>query len=363
MINPLASPSEKATDPSVVIFRLGSLGDTVNSLPCFHRVVRAFPHARRVLLTNFPVSSVAAPSEVILRDGGFIHETVNYVIGERRPKKLMALRRTLKALNAKTLIYLTEGRSLASNWRDWAFFRLCGFTRIIGVPLTPDLARGRRDGRTGQVEREIERLARCLAPLGPLDLADPANWDLNLTDAERAAATAFLSPLQGQAFIAVNTGGKVKKNDWGLAHWETFLARLSALRPDLGLLVVGAQEDEARAAHLSGFWRGPTLSACGRLTPRQSAAALRHATVFVGHDSGPLHLAAAMGVACVSMFGDNNPPRKWHPVGDRHRIIHDMAGVMAISTEQVLDAVRDVLEARGASHRPNPPPGTPPAAP
>src|SRR5580698_6698313 len=103
---------------TIVIFRLGSLGDTVNCLPCFHQIARAFPDARRVLLTNIPVSSIAAPAESILRDGGFIHDVVRYTVGERDLRALATLRRTLKALNAHTLIFLTEGRSLSANWRD-----------------------------------------------------------------------------------------------------------------------------------------------------------------------------------------------------------------------------------------------------
>jgi ADP-heptose:LPS heptosyltransferase len=260
---------------TIVIFRLGSLGDTVNCLPCFHQIVRAFPDARRILLTNIPVSSIAAPSESILRDGGFIHDVVRYAVGERDLRALAALRRALKALNADTLIYLTEGRSLWSNWRDWMFFRLCGFKRLMGVPLRPDLAHGRRDRRTGEVEREVERLARCLAPLGPLDLQDKANWDLNLTGKEKAAGDVALEPLGGAPFIAINTGGKVKTKDWGEANWTALLTKVSQALPGHGLVFIGAAEDSERAGRLAGAWSGPTLDQCGRLSPRGSGAVMR----------------------------------------------------------------------------------------
>lgn len=331
------------TVETVVIFRLGSIGDTVNCLPCFHQIGRAFPTARRVLLTNWPVSSIAAPAESILRGGGFVHEVVRYTVGERDGRKLWALRRTLRALGGDTLIYLTEGRSLAANWRDWMFFRLCGFTRIVGAPLTADLAHGRRDPRTGEVEREVERLARCLAALGPLDLNGAANRDLNLTPQEKAVGLATLSPLAGAPFIAINTGGKVKVKDWGEPNWTALLGRLSAALPGCALVFVGAAEDSERASRLARAWAGPSLDLCGRLSPRESAAVLEHGRLFIGHDSGPLHLAAASGLACVAMFGDHNAPKKWHPLGDRHRIIHDMRGVMAITPDRVFDAAQDAL--------------------
>lgn len=333
----------KGDAETIVIFRLGSLGDTVNSLPCFHQTVRAFPRSKRVLLTNFPVSSLAAPAESILRGGGFIHEAVNYSVGQRNPLKLLKLRRTLRALNSQTLIYLTERSSLSTVWRDVLFFRLCGFTRILGAPWRPDLARGRRSKQTGEVEREIERLARCLAMLGPLDLQDPAHWDLNLTAQEKADAETQLAALKARRFIAINTGGKVKVKDWGEENWTILLGRLSQAVPDFGLVAVGAAEDSARAQRLLDHWRGPTLDLCGQLSPRQSAAVLAKGALFIGHDSGPLHLAAAMGLTCIAMFGDYNTPKKWHPVGDRHRIIHNMAGVMAITPDEVFTAAQAVL--------------------
>ena len=46
---------------TVLIFRLGSLGDTVVALPCFHKIAKSFPEARRIVLTNVPVASNAAP--------------------------------------------------------------------------------------------------------------------------------------------------------------------------------------------------------------------------------------------------------------------------------------------------------------
>ena len=89
---------------------------------------------------------------------------------------------------------------------------------------------------------------------------------------------------------------------------------------------------------------------------------LAKAALFVGHDSGPLHLAAAVGLACVALFGGYNRPRKWHPVGDHHRIIHNMAGVQAISPDEVLEAVL-AARAREGRRPPNPPPALPPTAP
>ncbi len=326
----------------IVIYRLGSLGDTVVALPCLHAVAKAYPEAERVMLTNIPVSTKAAPLEAILGGSGLVHRFVAYPVGTRSLAGLLALRRTLRALDARTLVYLTPPRGLATAWRDWLFFRLCGFTHVVGTPLSGDLQRNRVD-LEGVVEWECQRLARCIAPLGEVALDDRASWDLHLTDDERAAGATALGAVAQRLFIAINMGGKEASNDWGEANWLTLITRLAAAHADHALVVVGAPEDSVRAARVGAAWPEPVVNLCGRVSPRVSAAAMAGARVFVGHDSGPLHLAAAVGVRCVGLFGPKNRPRQWHPYGAGHRVIHEMRGVLAIGVDQVEAAVHAQL--------------------
>jgi ADP-heptose:LPS heptosyltransferase len=340
----------------VVIYRLGSLGDTVVALPCFHKVAQTWPDAERIVLTNFPVSSNAAPLEVVLAGGGLIHAAIAYPVGTRSIGQLWLLARKLRSLRADVLVYLTPARGLLNAFRDWVFFKCCGFKDIVGAPLTGDLQQCRQIAAQAShasqtqcaEERECERLARCLGSLGPINLDDPDMWDLGLTERELRAAAAVLIPLHSTPYFAINMGGKAKEKDWGWSNWRALLDQLSYQYPETGLLVIGAAEDSERARELSAAWRGPVVDACGRLTPRESAAAMRDAVAFIGHDSGPLHLAAAAGVPCIGLFGSLNQPNRWHPRGDQHRIIHRMSGLTDISVAEVLDAVGHVVPLRKA---------------
>jgi ADP-heptose:LPS heptosyltransferase len=344
--------TEDEKSQRIVIYRLGSLGDTVIALPCFHKVAQTWPNAHRIVLTNFPVSSKAAPLEIILREGGLIHEAIAYPVGTRSIARLWLLAKQLRSLKADVLIYLTPARGLFNAFRDWTFFKCCGFREIIGAPLTDDLQTCRRvDGGApgaGPVEeRECERLARCLTPLlGPIDLDDSRMWDLKLSERELRAGAAAVALLAPAAYFAINMGGKAKEKDWGLSNWRSLLKRLAVDYPDAGLLIVGAAEDSERAQAIAGHWTGPRVDACGKLSPRESAAAMRHAVAFIGHDSGPLHLAAAAGVRCVGLYGDFNQPNRWHPRGRQHRIIHRMSGLDTITVAEVLEAVREIAPLR-----------------
>lgn len=336
----------------ILIYRIGSLGDTVVALPCFHKLAEAFPDAERYVLTNIPVSSKAAALELILGRSGLIDGVVDYPIHMRSIKDAWKLWSRLRATRAKTLVYLTPRDGRLAVLRDLLFFRLCGFTRFIGAPLARKLRVDQIEAATGLVEYECSRLARSIAVLGPTDLDDPKNWDLLLTDAEQAAGDRAIVPFAGNPFVAVNMGGKVIEKHWGQENWRQLFRELSSSFGGYGLLFLGAPDEAEAVAQVSGSWPGAVVNACGKLAPRESAAALKRASVFVGHDSGPMHLAAASGVVCVAPFGSLNEPRKWYPYGEQHRIVHRADGVTNVKVEQIAARVHEVLP-RLAVPRPN----------
>jgi ADP-heptose:LPS heptosyltransferase len=326
----------------LLIFRIGSLGDTIVALPCFHRIEESFPSMRRVLVTDMPVSQKAAPVESLLAGSGLIHDVIYFPPPPRRLADFRRLRSDIRRTGALTMVYVAD-RPIGAAVRDLAFFHACGLREIIGAPLSRELRTLRIDPATGHTEREAERLARCLASLGPIDLSDPSAWDLRLRPDEHRTAAAALAPLRGRDFAAVNLGGKVSVKDWGDDNWIAALDRLAMRAPDIALVLFGSADEAERSSRIAASWHGTALNLCGRLSPRESAAALSRALLFVGHDSGPLHIAAAVGVPCVGIYGGHNMPKWWHPMGDHHRILHDMRGVRSITPNDVDAAMAAIL--------------------
>jgi ADP-heptose:LPS heptosyltransferase len=113
--------------------------------------------------------------------------------------------------------------------------------------------------------------------------------------------------------------------------------------PDLSLIFIGSGDEFARCQAIAARWNGLTLNLCGRLAPRESAAAMRRALFYLGHDCGPMHLAAAVGTPCVAMFGPVNMPKWWHPIGPQHRIIHNMSDIRQITPAAVQAAVDELI--------------------
>ncbi len=370
---PAADPATPA-DPvplaarRVLIYRLGSLGDTVVALPCFHLIARSFPDAQRALLTNIPVNAKAPAAAAVIGSSGLIHEYINYPVGVRNPWHLAKLAITLRRYRADVLIYLAAPRGPAALARDLRFFRFCGIQRILGVPAG-DLAENQLDVRTGLLEAEAQRLARCLQPLGDALLEARSSWDFLLTGSEQASAAQSIQALAGMPYIVCAPGCKAPANDWEDANWSALFQQLSTRQPGCALVLTGADSDRGRNEELRNSWQGASLNLCGN-SPREAAALLAGATLYVGPDSGPMHIAAAVGTPCVSIFSSRLALGKWFPhgpdrTGKQHRVLYHRTDcspcgldvcttegkrcILAITPEAVCNAALDSLRTSRAS--------------
>ncbi len=359
----------------VLLYRLGSLGDTLVALPALHLVRNRFPDAERRLLTNFPVSAKAPPAAAIVGDSGLVHGYFRYSVGTRSPGELLALGWELRRWRPDVLVYLAAARGVRAAQRDRLFFRMCGIRQQVGVPVTESMQENRwvADGGDGYFEPEGERLVRNLAgALGSVDLEDPAAWAMHLTEAEEARAVEVLLPVAAEPVIAVSVGTKVQAKDWGRENWRALLREVAARYSGHALVLLGAPEEAEASEFAAAGWRSasrsPVLNLCGALTPRESAAVLARARVLLGHDSGPMHLAAAVQTPCVAIFAARNKPRVWFPYGRQHRVVYHQVScwgcgletclvegkrcLASISVGEVVAAVQSVLgEATSAGVR------------
>jgi len=283
----------------ILIHRLGSLGDTIVALPAFRVVRQTYPDAHITVLTNPPVSEKAAPLESVVENMGLFDDALYYPMASRDYAKLARLHSEIRRRRFDLYVSLTFGRHLPSSIRDYLYFKTAGIGRVVGLPFD------RRDRVCLKVgdgplhEHEARRLIRRARAVNPTlaDSIDPddAPWtDLKLTPAELAQGDELLrqAGIAGN-FLVASVGAKLVQKDWGVARWNELFGRL-----------------------------GPRYNMCGKSGPRVSAAIMRHARLFVGHDSGPMHLAAAAGIRCVAIFCAHQPPGRWFPLGRGHAVFY-----------------------------------------
>lgn len=304
----------------VLIYRLGSLGDTVVALPALRVIARAYPDAQRILLTNIPVHAKAPAAAAILDGSGLVHGYIDYPIATRNALSLARVWWKIARLQPDVAIYLTVSRGQQAIERDRKFFRLCGIPEIIGLPVG-DRSANRYDPTSDKWESEASRLLRAVQELGSADVDDPQLWDLGLSAAEEQRAKELVGQSSAPVIVC-GPGTKMPAKDWGQENWRALLGRLGEVFPGYRLVLVGAKEDEPVADFSAAEWPGEVTNVCGKLTPRETAAVIRRSELFLGPDSGPMHLAAAYGVPCAIAFAARDLPGRWFPAGSMHRVVY-----------------------------------------
>lgn len=196
---------------------------------------------------------------------------------------------------------------------------LCGAKRRIGwncggggflLTDSPPHVQGRR---------EIEARWALLATLG-IDPEPQESWPAPQFAVGRYAQSIvehWLSdePTARGPLIALHIGAGTRAKQWPEEHWQELLGRL-VVDCDARIVLVGSEEDRAiaRRITLDRTWPG-VANWVGRTQVDELAALLSRADVFVGADSGPAHLAAAVSTPSVVLFSGTNDSHQWRPAG------------------------------------------------
>jgi ADP-heptose:LPS heptosyltransferase len=306
----------------VLIYRLGSLGDTIVALPAFKLVRQAFPEAEIGLLTNFPVADKAAPIQTILQNTNLVQQYFSYPLKTYSFNGLSKIKGFVDGFAADILVYLNAPRGNFKAIRDWLFFKLCGIHKIVGLPWHPYLQRSLYNPQDQTYEFETLRILRCIKKLGNIDVSVPDTWNLNLIDSEWQKVNSVLQNWNWKGpFFCASLGTKMPAKFWGLNNWQEFFSRASEMSR-LGLVLIGAPEEFEESEAGTRDWKGAKLNLCGTLSPRESFGLLTRAAFFVGQDSGPMHLAAAAQTKVFAIFSARNLPKVWYPFGEKHKIFY-----------------------------------------
>jgi len=177
--------------------------------------------------------------------------------------------------------------------------------------------RGQKRRGTSRGTHAVEHHFTALAPiLGPDVTIPPAR--LWLDDASRANAAALLGGATDAATLVVAPGA-----NWPGKIWP--IDRYARLIDDLGadfsrVLVVGSGDDTALGEYLAQHCAIPVLNLAGTTGLLDAAACMNGAGMFIGNDSGLGHIAAALGIPTLTVFGPGRPAR-YKPWGERAAVV------------------------------------------
>jgi lipopolysaccharide heptosyltransferase II len=362
MSDPLASGKGNFIDKHhirrVLIIKLTSLGDVVHALPTAAALKTAFPS----LSLHWVVEDRCAP---LLEGHPFLDSIIIYPRKEiqfllRRGKwvqvlsRLRRLRRSLKELKADLSIDL---QGLAKSGWMALMAGACHRVGCFGLKEFSFLVS--KSIPEGRDLHAVDRNLMVSAYLGAARAAP--DFSLSIQEEESRWADTFLKQYgvtSKTALIGVQVGASLPQKRWPVKKLMDFLSQASQLS-GLKILLLGDEGDHQRLRPFSDLLSPEVINTTGNLSLRQLTALIRKCRLFLGADTGPLHLAVGLGLSVIGLYGADDPG-KTGPYGSGHRILYKSMPcspcfnkpvcrgrydcMEAIEADEVLEAVRAVLK-------------------
>jgi len=286
-----------ATPERICLVKLGAIGDVVNSLPLVCRLREGFPDAR--------ISWVIAPLAHRLVEG---HDAIDefLVLDVSRPGSWLRFVRELRSRRFDLTIDLQ--RILKSGM----ITRLSGASRRLGF----DRARCKEKSFLFTNERLRERKRPGVTVAQYLEFADhlgvprsEPQWRLPI------------APWTGEApRVCLNLGASKPANLWASENWAQLATRLAEEIPPRRIALLGGPQDRTLAESVLAAGPPGLFDGVGAFSLKETAGLIATSDCFVGCDTGPMHIAVAVGTPLVALFGAANPARTG-PFGRRDSVI------------------------------------------
>ena len=272
----------------IVIVRLSALGDVTLLLPVIETLKRVLPQAQITWITGaatFPLLAGIPGVEFMVFDKS------------QGLRGYLDLCRRLRGRRFDALL------AMQASWRANFIYPL------ISAPVKIGFDRVRaRDGQWLFTNRQIpfarqHLLDSFFAFIESLGITERAmHWNLSLTEADHAWAAAHVPPDRGPV-LAVNPGASKAEREWPV---ERFIEVIQAARQRWGVEVVltggpGARE-RATGRQITNAVSANITNLIGETSPKQLAAVLARVDCLLAPDTGPVHIAGAVGTPVVGLY-------------------------------------------------------------
>lgn len=295
------------TQPVILVITLSNIGDAVMTTPVLQTLHRLYPNALIDMVVDRRSKELFTHCPYI----GELYEKDKHSFLRGAPELIFRLRK-------KNFQLIVDLRTDAL-----AFF----------LRAEKKLTKRNTDPRAQHaVEQHMSVLDSLSANSGA---AECCLW-IGINDIRHAQQV--LGSYAGKKILCIAPGANSPGKIWGAQNYRELLDNI--IEQFDCVLLLGSREDADAAKLLCADTGNFIINLCGETTLLQAAAFLKHASLFIGNDSGLGHMAAAMGVPTCTLFGPGNPDR-YHPWGERSTWLVDaMANINNIQPAEVIHHLR-----------------------
>ncbi len=298
----------KMRKKSVVIWRTpAQLGDTLVALPAMVNIQKIHENKHIVLVYTQSKNKNSVGARNFASSLGIFDEIIEY---KTSVLSIIRLARRLISKRIDRVYYMTSSRkSFLDTIRDFIFLKVttCN-SRIYGMGT-----------KRKKNEKESDRLMRIVKGINN----DPELPLLKTSKKDKYVADSiYKEEVKGRIAITLCTGTKMQAKRWPIDRYIELMRKISQNVDDVSYILIGGGEDKEEAEKIKNInSKLDIISTCGRLSITESAEVISRSNLFIGNDTGAMHLAGVMGVPIVAIFSAHNKPYIWEPIGKKNSII------------------------------------------
>jgi ADP-heptose:LPS heptosyltransferase len=313
----------------ILVIRGGAIGDFILTLPGLRTLRQACPHSHIEIMGYRHIAALA--------ENRFYAQAVRsieygplsgfFAKNSELPAELADYFASLDLIIS--YLYDPDGIFESNLRRCGVENLLCGSAKIV-----------ENDGHAArQLARPIEELG-----IRVVDLTEK----IFVSEEDRQFGREFLQT-PSQPIIAIHPGSGSKEKNWPLQNWiGLFSTEHWHIKKRYSLIVVSGEADKEQTARLEHTWKDQEVRFAKNLPLPHLAAVLEH-SIFIGHDSGISHLAAAAGANCILLFGPTDP-NVWAPRNEKVEVLRAPTGkVNDLEIAAVQTALTKALRASSKS--------------
>jgi len=304
----------------ILVARLDRIGDVILSTPVFKNIRNAFPESYIAVMVRPYARQIVEGNpyidEVLLYDksgkeSGLLGN-INFIsrLRSKRFDLAIALHPTVRTHLVTALAGIPERVGYDSKW---------------GALLTRRVPHTKQFG----LKHELDYNLDLLRYIG----LDPRDRELYMpTDSasEKKISDIFMRSgiTDSDMVVAVNPSASCRSKRWRVENFAK-VADYLARRHGAKIVVMGSPDDKIFGERVSSTMEERCLDLSGQTSISDVASILRRSKLFISNDSGPVHIACAVGTPVIDIFGRSDKglsPKRWGPVGARSIVLHKDVG-------------------------------------
>ncbi|MDD3295971.1 MAG: glycosyltransferase family 9 protein [Candidatus Omnitrophica bacterium] len=303
----------------ILILRTDRLGDVILSTPAIRNLRLAYPDAHIAFLcrpyTRQAVEGNPYLDEVIEYDKHGRHKsfssTVRFSFWLRTKKFDWAV--VLHPTNRANMIVFLAGIPLR-----------VGFNRKTGYLLNKRIPHKKQQGKKHEVEYTLD----ILRYIG-VEVKDKVLYFPVIDKARKVVDKLFNSKGvdSGKKLLVIHPSASCPSKRWSQNNFSRLIRVLKAANHDLIIAVITSEAEKKFGKKL--VEENDVVDLRGKLNLAELGALLERASLLISNDTGPVHIAAALKIPVISIFGRNDPglsPLRWRPLGKNSYYLHKDVG-------------------------------------